>query len=1117
MVGTRSRLIFSQLYTLAGAAPPPELSDGQLLERFIASRDEAAFGALLQRHGSMVLRVCRRALHQPQDAEDAFQATFLLLAQKAASIQKHESVASWLYGVAYRLAIKARARSSRRQAREKRAVDIRHNQAGLQASWQELQTVLDEELHRLPARHQVPLVLCYLEGKTHEEAARQLGCPVGTVHSRVTRAREMLRKRLARRGLTLSVAALATVLAADVAAGVPARLLGSTCSAALAHAAGDTIPAGLVTAEAAALTKGGLAAMTATQLKLGMALLVAFGLVAAGAGAMFGGLSTTAAPPPAVSGDAPKQGEPAAPRLDIYGQPLPPEAVTRLGNVRQWPTIAASGATLTFTSDSKHLAHSGPDRAIVIWDAISGKETARIAAADKPGPVPLALIFSPDDRRVAVFENNAHIRVWDIKANKELAHLSNLSAGFIHRGAFSPDGKMLIAPGHDGLIHRWDTASWEKLPAFEGHKGAVNSAAFSTDGKRIVSAGDDQTVKLWEAASGKLLHSKLKHRNQVVVAAFSADGKRIASWGNDSEIRVWDAETGADVRSWRFVMEYGSLGGNNPTYLQFSPDGKSLSYGDSMLAGIRTVDLSNGAQVGQFATAGPAFQALSPDGKLLAAGGSNQGPLRVIDTATGKELPRWGGGHQGVILAMVFSSDGKTLATASKDRTVRLWDAATGKELHKLTGHAGAVSHLCFSRDGKYLASASAETSDKTVSWWDVASGKELRQFPGHAPAIRALDVMPDGKRLLVLTQGGHLHVWNTETGEKIREELRPRLGSATFAPDGKHVVFSELGGQLMLRVWDLTKEGDGAIRDFPTGPGRLGFPAVAFSPDGLRMVAPVTNEKMILWEFPSGKVLRSVERTEGLIRSFPWTQAAVGALSADSHTLAIPYKGGGVALIELATGKMRHLFRGQQGIVTALAFSPDGATLVSGGDDGSALVWEIKPTGQGKTELTAEQRDALWANLADADAVKAYQAVRTLAGAPKQAIALFQQIRPVAPTGLKEVGQHIKNLAASDFQVRKKAEEALAKLGHKAAPALKKALEDMPELDVVQRLERLLAALDDRPLKPDELRVVRAVEVLEAAGTEEARKLLQEWAKGATAAVLTEEAKASLVRLGSQ
>src|SRR5262245_22346001 len=295
MAEARARLVFSQLCGPAGNVFE-DLSDGQLLELFITRHDEAAFCSLLHRHGGMVLHVCRRVLQQPQDAEDAFQGTFLLLAEKATSIQKRGSVASWLYGVAYRLALKSRARISRRRAREKRAVDMPAKEAGVQAAWEELHTILDEELQALPPKHQAPLVLCYLEGKTQEEAARQLGCPLGTIRSRVARAREMLKKRLARRGLALPAATLATGLATKEASAVPMRLLRSTATAALAHAAGEAIPAGLITTEAAALAKGGLKAMTATHLKLVAALVLALGLVAAGTAAVLSQMPSQPAP-----------------------------------------------------------------------------------------------------------------------------------------------------------------------------------------------------------------------------------------------------------------------------------------------------------------------------------------------------------------------------------------------------------------------------------------------------------------------------------------------------------------------------------------------------------------------------------------------------------------------------------------------------------------------------------------------------------------------------------------------------------------------------------------------------------------------------------------------------
>jgi RNA polymerase sigma-70 factor (ECF subfamily) len=168
------------------------VSDRELLERFLADRDEASFAALVRRHGPMVLQVCRRIQHNEHDAEDVFQATFLLLARKAGAIRKRGSVASWLHGVAHRLALEAKGSDSRRQARERRATDMKNASQNTDQAWQNLQSTLDRALQQLPERYRAVVLLCYLEGHTQEEAAGQLGCPIGTVRSRLARGRERL-------------------------------------------------------------------------------------------------------------------------------------------------------------------------------------------------------------------------------------------------------------------------------------------------------------------------------------------------------------------------------------------------------------------------------------------------------------------------------------------------------------------------------------------------------------------------------------------------------------------------------------------------------------------------------------------------------------------------------------------------------------------------------------------------------------------------------------------------------------------------------------------------------------------------------------------------------------
>jgi RNA polymerase sigma-70 factor (ECF subfamily) len=284
-----------------GAGDPAD--DGALLRRFVAGGDEAAFAALVGRHGPMVLGVCRRLLGDAQDAEDAFQATFLVLARKAGAVGRPELLANWLYGVATRIAVRARAAAARRRSRERQVSAMPAVAAPPQVP-SDLRPVLDEELARLGPKYRAPVVLCYLEGKSTEEAARQLGCPRGTVLSRLARAREQLRRRLVRRGVAMSVAALAAVLCRDgLAEGVPAAVADAAVRAALAGAAGQAAVAGSVPASVA-LANEVIRAMFLTKVKTAVLVLTAAGVL--GTGALVGIREVRADKPPAAK-------QPAAP------------------------------------------------------------------------------------------------------------------------------------------------------------------------------------------------------------------------------------------------------------------------------------------------------------------------------------------------------------------------------------------------------------------------------------------------------------------------------------------------------------------------------------------------------------------------------------------------------------------------------------------------------------------------------------------------------------------------------------------------------------------------------------------------------------------------------------
>ena len=273
------------LRRVRATGPASVEGDGQCLDCFLATGDQAAFAALVQRHGPMVLSVCRRVLPNLPDAEDAFQATFLVLARKAASIRKRGSLSSWLYGVAYRIARKAQEADMRRRAREKQVPHIPQQSTLSDAAWRELRTILDQELDRLPEKYRAPLVLCYLEGKTNEEAARQLGWTKGTVSGRLACARERLRQRLTRRGLALSAGMLVGLFGAGTApAAVPGTLQAATVEAAASFAAGSASLSG----PAAALAQGVIQAMFIAKCKIISCVLVAIVLIAGGSGVLAG-------------------------------------------------------------------------------------------------------------------------------------------------------------------------------------------------------------------------------------------------------------------------------------------------------------------------------------------------------------------------------------------------------------------------------------------------------------------------------------------------------------------------------------------------------------------------------------------------------------------------------------------------------------------------------------------------------------------------------------------------------------------------------------------------------------------------------------------------------------
>jgi RNA polymerase sigma-70 factor (ECF subfamily) len=298
--------VINQLRRTAFRQDATGLTDAELLEHYLSRRDEAAFEGLVRRHGPMVLGVCRRILRNEADAEDAFQATFLVFVRKAGSIRSRQTLSNWLYGVAHNTALKARAMNGKRQVKEWQAGAMPKHEAQSEV-WHELQTLLDAELSKLPDKYRIPIVLCDLEGVTHKEAARRLGWPQGTVTTRLTRGRAQLAKRLTKHELTLSGSVIAAVLSHGMASANPSlALIGSTTKAASLIAAGQVAASGVVSMKVAALTEGVMKSMLLTKLKILVSLVLAGALV----GVSWGAYQTHGPSTPNESDEIAKPGTP---------------------------------------------------------------------------------------------------------------------------------------------------------------------------------------------------------------------------------------------------------------------------------------------------------------------------------------------------------------------------------------------------------------------------------------------------------------------------------------------------------------------------------------------------------------------------------------------------------------------------------------------------------------------------------------------------------------------------------------------------------------------------------------------------------------------------------------
>jgi WD40 repeat protein len=779
----------------------------------------------------------------------------------------------------------------------------------------------------------------------------------------------------------------------------------------------------------------------------------------------------------------------APPRTDRTGDALPPDAVARAGTVR-WrhggPVLA-----LAFAPDGKTLASVSGDGSLRLWDSSTGRELRRFLG--HKGEV-RCVAFAPDGNSLLSGGADGTARLWDVKTGKERAKLLTAEE-WLNAVAFAPKGKWLAAGSDEGTVHLWDATTLRKSRDFRA-AGSVQGLAFLRDGTLAVGAANDEGVILWTTQGEKLRQFKAFPQSFAV----SPEGHLVAISDYNNPSTLHDLRTGHEVRKLAGAGEDGDV--LRVASLAWSPDGRTLA-GASSGGRIRLWNTADGQlrQILRGHAGEVKAVAFSPEGRVLASAGEDS-TIRVWDAATGKERAP-AAGHRGAITA-ALSPDGKSLATVGQDGGLRLWEASTGKERERVEGE-GTLDCVAFAPDGKVLATGGSRGE---VQLRDPVTGKLRRVLPGHRGTVSCLAFTRDGRSLV---SGGHdrtLRQWDLRTGKLTHTAggwANSRIESLAVSPDGARVLAADRA--VPLRLVELATGTE--IERFAGHPG--GSVAVAFSPTG-RQAASGGRERMVrLWEVSSGKQRREVGGHAGWVTAVGW--------SPDGEVLVSGHSDGTVRLWDPLTGKELQEMAGHQGAVRSLSFSANGGRLVSAGDDTTALVWDVQAAVRaGRTQIlkfSVDELNALWKELASNDASVAAVAVQKLARAHPQALPLLsKQLKPVTK---EELAQLLLDLDSPRYTTRDRAMQRLAALGKFIEPALRKVIREQPSLEVRARVEVLLSKREATGGSPEELQVLRALEVLEMIGTAEAGKVLERLAGGAPECDLTREAKAALERLAQR
>jgi WD40 repeat protein len=799
-------------------------------------------------------------------------------------------------------------------------------------------------------------------------------------------------------------------------------------------------------------------------------------------------------------GRPPARAQPGAPRLDPHGEPLPPLALQRLGKVERLRQAGSINA-LAISPGGKLLASASSQGIVCLWELPSGKGLHTLSGHD--GPVH-CVAFSGDGKLLASAGADRRICVWDVATGSTYQRWF-APGGTVRALAFSADGKLLAGGGdfHVRALRIWSVARGIEVDQSFFDHAPVSAVALSPDGKTVVSAPAHGGLLFWDAGTGTL-RRRLDTRQVARAVRFAPDGKTVIA-GSAGRVSSWDAATGKLSDEFRPKWHW-----SDEDRMALSADGTRAANGNGRgLVVWDRVKRITRYEIEAVDEDVLTALILSADGKRLALG-TRGGRIRSWDI--GGAVPPAPGAWQAPLVAVAVCPATRAVATLERD-LVRLWDPRAGRQKRLFPAEKEQFHCLAFAPSGRLLVAggqARAEGGGRgQLRLWDADTGKPVWTTPlAGAAAVAHLAFAPDGKTLFALDRNRTVFVCAVATGRELRRvhvELTA-LDRLALSPDGRTLAGAARQGP--AQIWDLVS----GLKLGEVGTAADRFLALAFSPDGHTLAAAAGDEEVRLYEVAT-RSPRARLRGKGQVGP---GQAAL-AFTRDGRVLAAGWADLSVSVWDTARDQEFARLRGHRDTVSGLAFAADATSLTSGSWDSTALVWDTRdlpgrsrPAGP----LSAAALQTAWEALSG-EAAKAHSQIWILVQDPAGAIALLKRhLRPYKAAG-KTPEQLIVELESPRYPVRQQATADLARLGERARLPLMKALAKGPPLETRRRIEGLLRKLEGARLPPAEVRVLRALEVLEHIATPEARRLLEELARGERTARVTIEARAALDRLG--